>query len=451
MKLFSKRNYRWVILIACTLVYITSQIVRWNYASITSYLIIDLKIGKPELGVLGSAFFYAYAIAQIPWGTAHDIWGGRKVIPTGIALLSVFLAGFAFATSYTEAIAWRVGMGLFAAAGFVPNNAILSKWFTVKERAFALGANSSLGGALGEVVVFLLVPLIALVLGPSGSIFGLTSWRGSTFLMSGVIIAIAIVSAILLRSDPSDIGLESIQKMEDVVEKKQHNYRDIVFSALKDPGLWLMSICWGGYMSACRLLPGWLPMYAASYYMQTSGMEKARAAVAGGVIVSCYIAGRLLGTPSVAKLCDYMLKNYGTPRSVFTLSMMLVNIVTFYLFTFNMPNAFVLGAFAFLGGTSCNAYSSINATCAEIWSIRTAGFNNGIINTVGQFMGATALAMSGYWAVKYAHKTGDYVTEFAGVWYLGMIICAISALAAVYVLYREKQAIKAHKLMQKNI
>ena len=109
-----------------------------------------------------------------------------------------------------------------------------------------------------------------------------------------------------------------------------------------------------------------------------------------------------------------------------------------------MPNAFILGVFSFLGGTCCNAYSSINATCAEIWSIRTAGFNNGIINTVGQFMGATALAMSGYWAVKHAHKSVGYSGEFVGVWYLGMIICAFSGLAALYVLYREKKARKLH-------
>lgn len=446
MKFLAKEKYRWIILLASILVYITSQIVRWNYASITSYLITDLHIGKPELGVLGSAFFYAYACAQIPWGTAHDVWGARRVIPVGIAALSVFLAGFAFASTFTEAIVWRAGMGFMAAAGFVPNNAMLSKWFTIKERAFALGANSAAGGALGEVMVFLLLPVIALLLGDSGTIFGLASWRGSTFIMAGVILAISVIAFFLIRSDPSDIGLESIQKAEDVKTDEAVSYRQVAFTAIKDPALWLMSLCWGAFMCACRLLPGWLPMYGASYYMQTQGMSKASAVVAGGVIVSCYIAGRLLGTPTVAKACDYMLKKHGTPRSVFTLAMMLIILCTFYLFTFNMPHVLVICVLAFIGGTTCNAYASINATCAEIWSIRTAGFNNGILNTVGQFAGATALAMSGYWAVKYADKSGGYASEFAGVWYLGIIISALGALAALYVLYREKQVMKQHQL-----
>ena len=55
-----KRYYRWIILVACMLVYCTSQLVRWNYASITKYLSTDLGMGKPEIGLLGSAFFYAY-------------------------------------------------------------------------------------------------------------------------------------------------------------------------------------------------------------------------------------------------------------------------------------------------------------------------------------------------------------------------------------------------------
>lgn len=445
MTIFSKANYRWVILLACTLAYITSQIVRWNYASITQYLTVDLKIGKPELGVLGSAFFYAYAVAQIPWGTAHDVWGARKTIPLGIAALSIFLAGFAFTSTFTEAIAWRAGMGFMAAAAFVPNNALLSKWFTVKERAFALGANSALGGALGEVIVFLLVPLIALILGDGGTFMGLSSWRGSTFLMGMVVLAISVACFALMRSDPSDIGLESIQKAEDLHDATKTNYREVVFASLKDPGLWLISISWSGFIMACRLFPGWMPMYGASYYMQTKGMSKAGAAVAAGVILSCYIAGRLIGTTIVAKLCDYMLKRYGTPRSVFTLAMLIGCFLVFYAFTFQMASEIILGILAFLAGTFCNAYSSINAACAEIWSIRTAGFNNGIVNTVGQLTGATALAMSGYWAVKYADKAGGYASEFAGVWYLGMIISAIAALCALYVLYVEKKAMQKHK------
>ena len=133
-----KRYYRWIILVACMLVYCTSQLVRWNYASITKYLTTDLGMGKPEIGLLGSAFFYAYAVAQIPWGMATDLWGGRKVIPVGIAVLALFLAGFAFSANFTQAVVWRTLMGFMAAAGYVPITSVLSKWFPIRERGFAM-------------------------------------------------------------------------------------------------------------------------------------------------------------------------------------------------------------------------------------------------------------------------------------------------------------------------
>jgi len=146
----NKANYRWIILLSCMFVYCTSQLVRWNYASITKYLMDDLHIGKPELGLLGSAFFYSYAIAQIPWGTATDMFGARRVIPIGIGILALFLGGFAFSATFTEAMVWRTLMGFVAAAGYVPITAVLSKWFSLKERGFAMEMYSGVGGGLGE-------------------------------------------------------------------------------------------------------------------------------------------------------------------------------------------------------------------------------------------------------------------------------------------------------------
>ncbi|VCY86522.1 hypothetical protein BANRA_05261 [Escherichia coli] len=62
---------------------------RWNYTGISQYLIGEWHIGKEELGILGSAFFYAYAIGQSPWGTLTDILGGRRVISIGILITAI--------------------------------------------------------------------------------------------------------------------------------------------------------------------------------------------------------------------------------------------------------------------------------------------------------------------------------------------------------------------------
>ena len=164
------------------------------------------------------------------------MFGGRRVIPVGITILSLFLIGFAFSATFTEAMIWRALMGFVAAAGYVPITAVLSKWFSVKERGFAMEMYSGPGGGLGEALTFLLIPLIALFM-TDGGIFGLTGWRGSTFFMGIVVLAIAISSAFMLRSDPSDMGLPSIQKAD--VKRKSHGrrWRD-GYSVRFGPGFW---------------------------------------------------------------------------------------------------------------------------------------------------------------------------------------------------------------------
>ncbi|MDC7785392.1 MFS transporter [Rhodoplanes sp. TEM] len=441
MTFLSKSNYRWVILIACMLVYCTSQLVRWNYASITKYLMEDLHIGKPELGLLGSAFFYAYAVAQIPWGTAADVWGSRRVIPVGIGILALFLAGFAFSGTFTEALIWRAAMGVVAAAGYVPITSALAKWFSIKERGFAMEMYSGPGGGLGEVMTFLLIPIFAVVLA-HGGLFGVTGWRASTILMAMVVFVIAMLALLLLRASPTEMGLPSIEKQEDKEEHQQLSYRQTLGIIAKDPALWIMSLVWSAYMVATRLVPGWLPLYATDFYIQEAGMSKEAAIIAGGGMASVYVIGRVVGTPGVGWLSDKLLK-HGIPRAVVIGGGLVLIGLTFFLFTLHIPNTFSLAALAFFAGVVINIFPLINASAAEIWSVRSAGFTMGIINMVGQFAGAIALSVSGFMAAKFSYAGGAFYTEFVGIWYLGIITSILGALATLYMVVRERRAVLA--------
>ena len=436
--LAGKSYYRWIILATCMLLYSTAQLGGWNYASITKYLATDLGIGKPEMGLLGSAFFYAYAIAQIPWGSATDVLGGRRVIPVGISLLGVFLAGFAFSTTFVQAIIWRTLMGFVAAAAYVPCSSVLAKWFSAKERGFAMELFSGPGGGLGEMLTFLLIPLIALVMS-GGGLLGLTGWRGSTFIMAIVVVAIAITGVLLLRPEPAVIGLPAGQAGADI--KKSANYEKTAIGIGKDPALWIMSLVWSGYIIGVRLIPAWLPLYATEFYIQHRSMSKPAAVVAGGVMATVYVVGRVLGPPLVGKLSDVLLKQYGIPRALVIFVGLLGMAALFYAFTTSNVTVWVVGALSFLSGVVTNIFPLLNASAAEIWSARTEGFSLGTINTVGQFAGAAALSASGFMAVKYAIAGGDFYTEFLGIWYLGIFTSLGAATAALYLVHRERSAV----------
>jgi MFS family permease len=266
--------------------------------------------------------------------------------------------------------------------------------------------------------------------------------------MGIVVLVIAIASALLLRSNPAAISPRPVKTAE---RKNEYaNYKDAALGIGKDPALWIISLVWSGYIIAARLVPGWLPLYATEFYMQNRGISKPQAIVAGGAMATFYVLGRTIGTPMVGKLSDVLLKRYGVPRAAVIFVGLLGIAALFYAFTTAIATVFLLGVLCFLSGVLMNIFPLINASAAEIWSSRTEGFSMGMINTVGQFAGAGALSASGFLAVKYSVAGGAFRTEFLGIWYLGIITSLSAAVAALYMVRREKQAAETDLPMAKS-
>lgn len=444
-----KTYYKWVILLVCILVYSSGNLVRLNYTGIANYLVSEWNIGKPELGVLGSAFFYAYALGQSSWGSLTDLLGGRKIIPIGVAITALLVGAFSFADGYNQAVLIRALLGFVGGASFVPCVAVIGRWFAKKERGLAMNLFSGPGGGLGEVWSFLLLPIMALFLKDGLTIFGLGSWRAATLIMASVILGIAVVTYIFLRSDPSDLGLEPIVAKEEKKTEKdsKSDYRALVFSALKDPSFWIFVLVWQGFTVCLRLIPSWLPLYAATFYEQTSGMGKAEAMIAGGAMASLYVAGRIVGPPFVGKLSDWLLTKYEVPRASILVVSFSITLGCVFLLTTPFSSPFLLGAISFIIGIGINLLSILNTVIAETWSIKTSGTLNGVVNTITQFIGAMALSYSGYMAVRFAVKDGGFNLEYQGIWFLVIFSIAIAIVFSVYALYYNKKQ-NAHKVAQ---
>lgn len=440
--LHGKSWYKWVVLIVCILIYSGGNLVRWNYTGISSYLVAEWGIGKPEIGLMGAAYFYAYALGQSPWGSLTDLWGGRKVIPIGIGITGFFFCLFAVADSYNKALVIRTLMGFVGAATFIPCMAILTRWFSKKERGLTLSLFSGLGAGMGEVWSFLLMPLISLYMAGGNTIFGLQSWRASTLLMTFVVALIALISYWGIRSDPSELGLPSVQEKEDKTQTTATKYKDVVLTALKEPAFWVISLVNQGFIVSLRLVPGWLAIYAATYYAQTANLGKAEAMVAGGVMASVCVAGRIIGSPVLAKLCDYFLANYKLPRMAFVSLTLCLLFACQFILTIAVPNAIILGVLSFVLGALINSYTLTYAAVTEIWSIKAGGALMGVVNMIGQLIGATALALSGFMAAHFSLVGGGYHMEFRGIWYLGMLCAFVSICTSLFAVYREKRAIR---------
>ena len=252
--------YRWVILSCCVLAYGVSFLVRWSYTGLAPYISEDLGLDKAALGLLGGAFFYPYALAQIPWGWMTDRFGGRYVIACGVVLSAVGLALFATAMNLWTAIAWRMVLGIVAATAFVPIASLLARWFSEQDRGLANGIYYGLGGGVGQGAAFLLLPLLSVYV-VHGSWFPVTGWRGAFVSMAFVLGVLGILCLVLLRSYPPPHDPRALNVRQLSFPTETSREFDLASSRIvRDPVLWLLGAYFSASLIALRLVPAWISL-----------------------------------------------------------------------------------------------------------------------------------------------------------------------------------------------
>ena len=128
-------RFRWLIFWILSFSYILVYFHRLCPAVVAVDMMRDLHTGGALLGLLGSAYFYPYALMQLPAGLLSDSWGPRRTITLffSIAFVGSLLLGLA--PSLFWAIVGRTLVGLGVSMLFVPTMKVLAEWFRIREFA----------------------------------------------------------------------------------------------------------------------------------------------------------------------------------------------------------------------------------------------------------------------------------------------------------------------------
>jgi sugar phosphate permease len=395
--------YRWVILIFGMLAYTTSYFARSNYTGIAKFVSTDFGLDKGALGLLGSSFLYSYALAQLPWGVASDRWGSRRSVGIGVFLTGLTLWGFATSASFNELVLWRVLNGVAAASVYVVMAGALARWFSPKERGFCQTIFAAVGGTTGEGTANLVLPYVA--------VYVASGWRQSTEIVAALIAVTAIACVAFLRSAPP--GQQATER------------KPIRRDTLKDVRLWAFTFVYSGSIISLRILPTWLPIYAADIYI-SRGMPLEKAVVAAGALSTFYLAGRLIGPPLIGFASDRLLAR-GISRNALAVAFLLLSAALFQMMPIGIRSTVVLGAIAFVMGVSINMYPLITTAVSETFGSQRTSSVMGVVNTFAQLSGATALLISGYLGIALNSTPGNTLEEYRGIWLVGMIGCLAAA------------------------
>ena len=402
--------YRWVILIFGILAYSTSQFARQNYGGIQRFIAADFNLDRAALGLLGSVFFYAYALFQVPWGVASDRFGNRGTTALGLFLIAGTMAGFATSQSESALLFWRCAAGVASAAVYVAIAGALARWFPAGERGLSQSTFAGVGGAAGESAAFFLLPVLA--------IYFASGWRSATNWVAFAIAGIAVLCLLFLRSAPP--------------AQQATTRKPFPLALLADLRLWCYAIVYCGFIIGVRNAQAWTTIYVTDVYAMAHGMQLNAAVVAGGllVMVAYSLIGRGLGVPAAGWLSDVLLKR-GISRMTLVFMWLVVIIIAFQVLSMQVTTTWVVAVVAVLLGTAVNSFPLITVLVNETYGPEKTASVFGFINMLGQIAGATVLAGSGYLGIALSTGERNSLEEYFGIWLAGMAsVAATTAIGA---------------------
>jgi MFS family permease len=269
------------------------------------------------------------------------------------------------------------------------------------------------GATIGEGTSNLIVPYLAIHVA--------SGWRQSTEILAVIIAVIGVGCALFLRSAPTG---------QQAIERKPFDW-----TTLKDMHLWAFTAVYSGSIIAIRILPPWLPIYAADIYI-SRGMNLNTAVLTAGVLSTLYLAGRLIGVPIACFVSDRLVSRKISRQSL-AIAFLLFTAVLFQLMPLGIDSTSILGVIAFLMGISINMYPLVTTAVSETFGPQKTSSVMGALNTVAQLSGATALLVSGYLGIALNSAPGNAVQEYRGIWLVGVVGCLGTAALGMLFSYYE--------------
>ena len=266
--------------------------------SVANKLIQDeLGIPVAKMGLLLSAFLWAYAIAQLPVGGLIDRFGPRRLLGLGLFSWSVAQAAGGLVTSFGVFIVARFALGVGEAPLFPGGARVVRDWFGIRQRGFATGLCQS-ASSLGN---FIAVPLLTFLILRF-------SWRWMFLIVGAAGVVLAVVWWSVHR-DPSEVRLNPDEIRYLTEGDENATSRPPSFAEWRQ--LFAHRTTWGmiagffGTVYTLWLYTGWLP-----YYLEHERhMSVARVGIVGAIPYFFGCVGAVTG----GWLCDLLTRRGWTP------------------------------------------------------------------------------------------------------------------------------------------
>jgi predicted MFS family arabinose efflux permease len=195
--------------------YFLSYLYRSTNAVIAPQLIDEVGLSAGDLGMITSAYFLAFAVAQVPLGLLLDRFGPRRVQATFLLFAALGAVLFAIGHSKETLAVARGLVGLGVAGGLMASFKAITLWFPKRRWPLVNGCFMGMGG-LGAVAAT----------APLEAALGYMDWRGIFVGLAGITVA---ASAIIFFSVPERAERSKQSSLTAQLAGLRHIYTDRLF------------------------------------------------------------------------------------------------------------------------------------------------------------------------------------------------------------------------------
>lgn len=284
-----------------TIAYSLYYVCRMSINVVKQPLIDEGVLSAGQLGLIGSALLFVYAVGKFMNGFIADYCNIRRFMAVGLFISSVMnlvMGALGFFTGmipsmvmfFGFAILWGVN-GWMQSMGSAPGVISLSRWFPRSKR----GSYYSLFSSSPYIGEFISYNILAVVVGWLG-------WQ-SGFMMAALAGFIGTALILLFVSDtPESKGLPSIQEIsgETLTKEDSMPTKDLQKMVLKHPGIWVIALASAFIYITKYAIAGW----GVLFLQKARGFELAEASQ---VIAFSAVSG-ILGTVLAGWLSDKVFK-----------------------------------------------------------------------------------------------------------------------------------------------
>jgi sugar phosphate permease len=367
----------------------------------------DLHLSIGNMGLLLSAFLWAYAFAQLPAGGLVDRFGPRRLLGVGVLLWSLAQGLTGLSANFAQFVFGRAVLGCGEAPQFPTAARVVRDWFNVRGRGLATGIFNC-SSTLGTAIAAPLLTVIMLAVG----------WRWMFGIMGIAGVVVAALWLTLYR-DPASLALTTAENAYRQEGDETGETARVTFGEWRRlfgcATTWGMIIGFFGVVYLTWVYAAWLPGYLEMQRHMTirsAGFATALPFVAG-------VIGGLFGGWLTDWLMGRGLSPINSRRYPMTLSLlgMAVCTVAAALVASNVLAVALISAAMFLGYVASSAAWAMASVAAPANTTASLG---AMQNFGGYLGGALAPMVTGY----IVQATGSFVPALMTAAAIG-VACAI--------------------------